>query len=141
MQGKNPSTPAIANKIFPPLTREPMTQQTNFWRLVVKYSQNLCCIYSNQIIGEDFSLDHYLPWTFVAHNQLWNLIPVPKSVNSSKSNKVPSEIYFDKFIQVQHLGLTIANEHISGCKWAESYLLDLGFSTKDELLSLESLRR
>jgi hypothetical protein len=141
MQSKNPSTPAIANKIFPPLIREPMTQQTDFWKLVIQYSKNLRCIYSDQIIQEDFSLDHYLPWTFVAHNQLWNLIPVPKSVNSSKSNKVPSDIYFDKFIQVQHLGLTIANERMSRCKWAESYILDLGFSSKDELLSLENLRR
>jgi hypothetical protein len=30
---------------------------------------------------------------------------------------------------------------MSGDKWAESYLLDLSFSSKDELLSLENLRR
>lgn len=141
MQRRNPSVPAVASKIFPPLERESMAEQNKFWKRVIAQSDDLRCIYSEQIIQEDFSLDHYLPWTFVAHNQLWNLIPVPKSVNSSKSNKLPSDTYFDKFIQVQHLGLTIADKYIGGAKWAESYILDLGFSSKDELLVLENLRR
>lgn len=141
MQRRNPNIPAVANKIFPPLERESMSEQNKFWKLVIAQSNDLRCIYSDQIIQDDFSLDHYLPWTFVAHNQLWNLIPVPKSVNSSKSNKLPSDRYFDKFIQVQHLGLTIVDTHVGGAKWAESYILDLGFSSKDELLVLENLRR
>ncbi|NJK63942.1 MAG: hypothetical protein HC921_15785 [Synechococcaceae cyanobacterium SM2_3_1] len=141
MQRRNPSVPAVASKIFPPLERESMSEQTKFWKLVIAQSDNLHCIYSDQIIQEDFSLDHYLPWTFVAHNQPWNLIPIPKSVNSSKSNKLPSDVYFDKLIKIQHIGITIADKHSSVSKWAEPYILDLGFSSKDELLVFENLSR
>ncbi|MBU1821956.1 MAG: hypothetical protein KKG00_10665, partial [Bacteroidetes bacterium] len=41
----------------------------------------------------------------VAHDQLWNIIPIPipKSINSSKGNFLPSfELYFDKFSALQY---------------------------------------
>jgi hypothetical protein len=144
MQKKNPNTPAIVNKLFPPRERESLQRQTYYWRTVIENSQDLRCIYSNQILDiDDISLDHYLPWSFVAHNQLWNLIPVPKSVNSSKSDNIPNNVYFEKFIHTQHIGLTVFHSHSPERKWnnyIESYLVDLGFSDKEDLLNLESLR-
>ena len=56
---------------------------------------------------DSISLDHYLPWSFVAHDQLWNLIPTTPSVNSSKSNNIPAENYFSDFVKLQHQGLTM----------------------------------
>jgi hypothetical protein len=70
MQKSNPNTPAIANKLFAPIKRDSLKKQTDYWNLVMQ-SQSLHCIYSRQIIHpEKFSLDHYLPWSFVAHDQL-----------------------------------------------------------------------
>lgn len=145
MQRNNPNTPALVNKLFPPKERESLQSQTSYWKTVIENSTNFRCIYSGQKLSlDDLSLDHYLPWTFVAHNQLWNLIPVPKSVNSSKSDRIPSNTYFVKFIQAQYLGLTTFYSHSSAKRWnnyIESYITDLGFSAKNDLLNLEQLRK
>jgi hypothetical protein len=145
MQRKNPNTPALVNKIFPPRERESLQSQTSYWKTVIENCSEFQCIYSGQnLILEDISLDHYLPWTFVAHNQPWNLIPTPKSVNSSKSDRIPSNIYFESFVRAQHLGLTVFSAHTPEKKWnsyIESYLVDLGFSDKSDLLSFERLKK
>ena len=143
MQKCNPSVPAIANKLFSPQNRESLTNQTKFWKLVLENTETRC-IYSNLILNTDnLSLDHYLPWSFVAHNQLWNLIPTIPSVNSSKSNNIPSvDKYFMKFVELQHVGLTISYEHLSEKQWdkyIESYLTDLKISDKNNLLDLDIL--
>ena len=144
MQKNNPNTPALANKLFPPRERESLQNQTLYWETVIKEYSNLSCIYSGQRLTlDDISLDHYLPWSFVAHNQLWNLVPIPKRVNSSKSDRIPSNIYFEKFIEIQHLGLMVFHNYNAGKKWniyTESFIVDLGFSDKSELLNLERLK-
>ncbi|MBW4554170.1 MAG: hypothetical protein KME35_24165 [Aphanocapsa sp. GSE-SYN-MK-11-07L] len=145
MQRNNPNTPALVSKLFPPRERESLQSQTLYWKTIIENYSDLKCIYSNRNLTlEDISLDHYLPWTFVAHNRLWNLIPTSKSVNSSKSDKIPSNAYFEKFIRMQHLGLNIFQNHSSEKKWnnyIESYIVDLGFSSKDDLLSFEQIRQ
>ncbi len=75
MQKRNPNTPEIARKLFMPSKRDSLKSQTNYWSQVLTHQQ-LRCIYSGQpLTPQRFSLDHYLPWSFVAHDQLWNLIP------------------------------------------------------------------
>jgi hypothetical protein len=88
-------------------------------------------------------LDHYLPWSFVAHDQLWNLIPTFPEVNSSKSNYLPDEKCFDKFVNLQHLGLSISQEIMGNKKWinyVEAYLADLKIDDKNDLLDLHILK-
>jgi transcriptional regulator with XRE-family HTH domain len=75
MQQRNPNVPAVANKLFPPQERGSLNSQKSYWKLILKQT-NLQCIYSKQTLpSHGFSLDHYLPWSFVAHDQPWNLIP------------------------------------------------------------------
>lgn len=144
MQRCNPNVPAVANKLFPPQHREPLTAQTSYWKLVLQHT-NVQCIYSKETLKPDnISLDHYLPWSFVAHNQLWNLIPTIPAVNSAKSNNLPSERYFDDFVTIQHLGLTISRKQMTEKNWnkyIEPYIADLKFSDKDDLLKYESIKR
>ena len=53
-----------------------------------------------------FSLDHFLPWRFVAHDLLWNIIPAPGDVNSTKSDNLPNiELYFNSFARLQYEAL------------------------------------
>jgi len=145
MQTNNPNTPALVNKLFPPRERESLQSQTFYWKTIIENCAGFQCIYSGKKMSlDDLSLDHYLPWSFVAHDHLWNLIPVPRSVNSSKSDRIPSNAYFESFIRVQHLGLTIFHSYSSEKKWnkyIESYIVDLGFSSESDLLSLEQLRK
>lgn len=142
MQKRNPSTPAIANKLFMPLKRDSLGKQTDYWKIVMQ-SQELRCIFSDKVIDpKRFSLDHYLPWSFVAHDQLWNLVPIIPEVNSAKSNRLPAEEYFEKFVSVQHQGLIATHSQLSTSQWnkrVETYLSDLGIADQSHLLDRQSL--
>ena len=142
MQKRNPSTPAIANKLFMPVKRDSLGKQTEYWTLVMKV-QELRCIYSGKLIDPNrFSLDHYLPWSFVAHDQLWNLAPTLPEVNSAKSNFLPDDDHFNQFVMLQFTGLTAAHQAMTRAKWekqVEPYIIDLGVENWDSLLDLERL--
>lgn len=140
MQKRNPSTPAIANKLFMPRKRDALTKQTKYWKLVMQ-SQPIHCIYSRQPLQtSNISLDHYLPWSFVAHDQLWNLIPSSPEVNSSKSNNLPSEVYFSEFVKLQHLGLTVSHQNMKRKAWlgyVEPFISDLKIQVDNLLIEQE----
>lgn len=144
MQQRNPNTPNLVNKIFMPQQRGSLSPQTKYWKQVLAV-QPISCIYSGQRLkSENLSLDHYLPWSFVAHDQLWNLIPTHPSINSSKSNHLPAEVYFQDFVQLQYLGLTTSYQILSYQKWlkaVESYISELRMSEADDLLEIDKLRK
>ncbi|MHA1757772.1 MAG: HNH endonuclease domain-containing protein [Promethearchaeota archaeon] len=54
-------------------------------------SERTCFICKKQIDPNDISIDHVIPWSFMYSDDLWNLVYVHKSCNSSKSNRLPSE--------------------------------------------------
>jgi len=143
MQQRNPNVPAVANKLFPPQERGSLNSQKSYWKLILKQT-NLQCIYSKQTLpSHGFSLDHYLPWSFVAHDQSWNLIPTFPEVNSSKSNYLPDENYFDEFVNLQHLGLSVAKESMGQTQWSnyiEPYIADLKIANGNNLLDLQILK-
>ena len=66
-----------------------------------------------------YSLDHFLPWKFVLHDQLWNPIPVSRSANSSKSDSLPSLRYLEPFVETQCLGLAVARGQTGERKWKQ----------------------
>ncbi|WP_231936532.1 hypothetical protein [Fischerella sp. NIES-3754] len=85
-----------------------------------------------------------MPWSFVAHNQSWNIIPTTQSVNSSKSDNLPSEEYFHDFVELQHCGLTVGYANISRNEWlkyTESFVFDLKVGQAEDLLCLSVLRK
>lgn len=137
MQRRNPSVPNLQAKLFPPPAAPGLLKESAFWRKVLEY-EPVRCIYSRKPIDPgDISLDHFVPWSFVAHNQLWNLVPVPRVVNSSKSNKLPSmEHYFGTFSSLQYQGLKLFHSKASPAQWRktiEPYLADLKLSEQDLL--------
>jgi len=136
MQTKNPTTPNLANKLFMPQKRGSLSSPTRLWRLVLEKSP-IRCLYSGKLLDpEHLSLDHYLPWSFVAHDQPWNLIPILPEVNSSKSNNLPSETYFQGFVDLQYQVLKISHENLNNHAWSkatESYILDLNLNNEDLL--------
>lgn len=57
-----------------------------------------------EFVAENFksmgalSIDHFIPWSFVLHDEAWDLIPTFKDPNSSKSDSLPSiEQYLEPF--------------------------------------------
>ncbi len=56
-----------------------------------------------QIDMKQYDVDHFIPWSFVMNDELWNLMPMDSSLNSSKSNKLPEwDPFFMKFADNQY---------------------------------------
>lgn len=121
LQKNNPNVPNIADKLFAPESRD-MSRARKFWSLFFKTHSNITCIYSNiPLTGEEFSIDHFLPWKFVTHDLLWNLVPVPKFINSSKSDSLPSLLkYFEGFAKLQYDAFRTVYQ-AKRFKWLEDY--------------------
>jgi transcriptional regulator with XRE-family HTH domain len=143
MQQRNPNVPAVANKLFPPQERSSLSNQKSYWKSILKQTE-IQCIYSKQTLHfSGFSLDHYLPWSFVAHDQPWNLIPTFPEVNSSKSNNLPADTYFNEFVNLQCLGLSVSKKIMGNQQWSnyvEPYMADLKVGDQNNLLDLEILK-
>lgn len=109
LQKNNPNVPNIACKLFEPTQRN-LKQARTFWDLVFEHLGEIRCIYSEYPMSKDnFSLDHFLPWSFVAHDLLWNIIPTPKNINSAKNDNLPDiDKYFDRFAQLQYKAFSLA---------------------------------
>lgn len=143
MQQRNLTVPNVVNKLFILQQRDSLAQQAKYWKIILD-NQDIECIYSKvKLHKENISLDHYLPWSFVAHAQLWNLIPTLPSVNSAKSNNIPAQEYFNSFVELQYLGLSISYQHLSKNQWlkyTESYVAELRVSRAEDLLRREVLK-
>ena len=104
LQVRNPNVPAIPNKLIRPEVRNSLTKQHNYWDMVMTIGGPIRCIYTNaELHPDDYELDHFIPWSFVSHDLLWNLIPSDGSINSSKNNNLPDlEVYLPKLAALQH---------------------------------------
>ena len=109
LQVRNPNVPAIPNKLIRPEIRNSLTKQHNYWDMVMGIGGPINCIYTgNELHQSDYELDHFIPWSFVSHDLLWNLIPSDGSINSSKSNKLPDlDFYLPKLAAIQHRSLRL----------------------------------
>lgn len=103
VQKNNPNVIGLTEKLEKPADRK-LGLAKAFWKSFLKENSNVTCIYSGKLIDNHvISLDHFLPWSYVAHDQLWNIVPTFRSINSSKSNCLPSlDLYFDKFLALQY---------------------------------------
>lgn len=101
LQKNNSNVIGLSEKLNKPIQRDLKLANT-FWKEYLKETK-VTCIYSEQELTlQNWSLDHFLPWSFVAHDQLWNIIPTTKNANSAKNNWLPSiELYIDKYINSQ----------------------------------------
>jgi len=123
LQKNNPNVPNIPGKLFEPQARD-LRQAREFWNFVLGQSGGMTCIYSGQPLQKgNFSLDHFLPWRFVAHDLLWNLVPAPKAVNSSKSDNLPDPSYLDLFAHQQYQAVQAALGAPKAAAWLEDYVL------------------
>lgn len=101
LQKRNPNVPGIADKLYPYKTRQ-LNKIIDYWKLILTISP-IEEIYNNQLLSaKDISIDHFVPWSYVANDEMWNLSPTTKSINSSKSNNLPKwDAYFEKLAKLE----------------------------------------
>src|SRR6185436_17016605 len=95
-----------------------------FWDLVVAELGSVKCIYTGEkLTVGNYAIEHFIPYNFVSHNLIWNLIPADKSFNSSKSDKLPPlEKYFNQFFGLQKAAIEIVKDKNPKSKLLEDYL-------------------
>ncbi len=117
LQVRNPSVPAISMKLRPPVARS-LDAATKYWKCALELI-SLSEIYSGRRFSpENFesmgalSIDHFIPWSFVMHDEAWNLVPMFKKLNSSKNDSLPViERYLEGFCDQQFDAMMAIKEH------------------------------
>ena len=70
---------------------------SRFKKYIDLENPNRKCFITNEILdNNDLSIDHVIPWSYLFSDDLWNLVYVKKSENSSKSNRIPNEEMISK---------------------------------------------
>ncbi len=101
LQKNNPNVPGIYSKLFFPKERDLKLNQ-KCWKFYFNQLNGIQCIYSKKPIPENFSLDHFIPWSYAAHDLNWNILPISKEINSMKGNCLPSlDKYLADFVELQ----------------------------------------
>ena len=102
LQRRNPTVPGISNKIYPPQERK-LTAATNYWKHIIQHGGAVDIYSGEELTPQGLSIDHFVPWSYVASDELWNLIPTAKSINSSKSNNLPDwDTYFGRLAHAEY---------------------------------------
>ena len=128
--------PAIPSKLIRPEVRNPLTRQHEYWDKVIELGGPIRCIYTKtELHSNSYELDHFIPWSFVSHDLLWNLIPSDGSINSSKSDKLPKmEIYLPRMADLQQHSIKVMVKQKGCAKIMEDYA-SLGY-TPEQLAKL-----
>lgn len=108
LQKRNPNVPGIAMKLEAPKNRD-LREQTKIWKKVIE-RKHITDLYTGLDFTETnynyygvLSIDHFIPWSFVLHDQMWNLVPTFKNINSKKSDNLLSyDTYIDGFCEMQY---------------------------------------
>jgi hypothetical protein len=145
LQDRNPSVPGVVYKLEDEEDKQRKLEHVrSLWITYENISkQPLVDTYSgNTILDKQLSIDHFIPWSYVANDELWNLVPMDKSSNSSKGNQLPEWKRFSPNLARLQYKLCIsvfANEQLrakfEACKnhnlfasWAIDYLYSKGKS-------------
>lgn len=78
------------------ITQRESLQQ--FQQMIVTHSGSTC-FYTDrplQVAKRSIAVDHFVPWSFVHSDELWNFVLTSSSLNSSKGSKLPAERYLNK---------------------------------------------
>ena len=123
LQRRNPNVPGISFKLDVPVDRN-MNSRRKYW---IKYIEEnrVHDIYTDDLLRLDnLSIDHFVPWKFVMHDLVWNLIPTTNRVNSSKNDRLPDwKVFFPGFVQFQYNSLSWYKKNYPKNMVLEDYLL------------------
>ncbi len=105
LQNNNPEVPGLVYKLMPLDDKmRKLTHVRRLWEGVLDIT-NITDVFKNEPIKkESYDVDHFIPWSFVMNDELWNLMPMDSSLNSSKSNRLPQwDRFFLHFAENQYI--------------------------------------
>ncbi len=114
LQSNNPDIPGLVYKLRSIDDNEKMRKLKkvhDLWDVIIT-KEKIDDVFTGQLINETkYDVDHFIPWSFVMNDELWNLMPMDSNLNSSKGNKLPKwEPFFTRFARNQYLMYTHKND-------------------------------
>ena len=113
LQNNNPEVPGLVYKLAPMDEKmRKLGKVRKLWEGVIEY-RPIRDVFTGQLINENkYDIDHFVPWSFVMNDELWNLMPMDSSLNSSKSNRLPQwDPFFDRFAANQFAMYELMQEY------------------------------
>lgn len=106
IQDRNPGVPGVMYKIAPEIEakHKSLKNARELWIATVNLTGNsLYEIYTGKELDvEAFEMDHFVPRSYVSNDELWNLTPASKSLNTSKNNRLPERRYIREFVKYNY---------------------------------------
>lgn len=106
IQDRNPGVPGVMYKIAPEVEakHKSLKKARDLWKATVVLTGNpLYEIYTGKKLDIDaFDLDHFVPRSYVSNDELWNLTPASKTLNSSKNNRLPEKRFIKDFVKYNY---------------------------------------
>jgi hypothetical protein len=133
VEKNNPYVTNISLKLFKPRSRK-LSEPTKLWKKFIEIEGNS----TNSVFEkkpllsiQKLAIDHYLPWSLVTHDKLWNLHPIEQEANRSKSNKIADNKYLCDYTNLQFK--FIYHLSIINPKYLEDYFTLFSISKSDFL--------
>ena len=105
LQNNNPEVPGLIYKLAP--LDEKMRKLSHVHKLWdgILDLRNINDVFTDdEIDKKKYDVDHFIPWSFVMNDELWNLIPMDSSLNSAKNNRLPNwDDFFLRFAKNQYI--------------------------------------
>ncbi|MDO5303621.1 MAG: HNH endonuclease domain-containing protein [Clostridia bacterium] len=104
LQNNNPEVPGLVHKLAPMDEKiRKLNKVRDLWEGVLNVREVRDVFTGQPIQRKKYDVDHFIPWSFVMNDELWNLMPMDSSLNSSKSNKLPKwDPFFKTFAENQY---------------------------------------
>lgn len=105
LQNINPEVPNIVYKLAPMDDKmRKLGHVRKLWEGVLSYHE-VRDVFTGQVVApRTYDVDHFIPWSFVMNDELWNLMPMDSSLNSVKSNRLPKwDPFFRRFADNQYI--------------------------------------
>lgn len=126
LQNNNPEVPGLVYKLAPLDDKmRRLGHVRKLWEGILD-STSVTDVFKDEPIRKDaYDVDHFIPWSFVMNDELWNLMPMDSSLNSSKSNRLPPwEKFFERFAKNQYMMYGLIHEKAGIRKLYESCYRD-----------------
>lgn len=104
LQNNNPEVPGLIYKLAPMDEKmRKLNHVRGLWEGILDVKEVRDVFTGKPIFKKNYDVDHFIPWSFVMNDELWNLMPMDSSLNSSKSNKLPKwDPFFTVFAENQY---------------------------------------
>lgn len=105
LQNHNPEVPGLVYKLSSLNEKvRRLAHVRKLWDGILDMRSMTDVFMDEAIDRQAYEVDHFIPWSFVMNDELWNLMPMDSTLNSAKGNRLPDwNSFFLRFAKNQYI--------------------------------------